>query len=90
MLNKIKSKANQWISKSAPKSSVYKGPKMLTMCKSCYSYYDKKSWKIERPAYLTSDHDQDVPVHFTQCPACIEQELALYDMESDLVLGMRI
>lgn len=90
MLKKIKTKARDWIAKRNLKNSEYKGEKMLTMCKSCYSYYDKKSWSIERPSYLSLIRDQDVPVHFTQCPACIEQDLALYEMESDLVIGMRI
>ncbi len=83
MLKKIK-KARDWM--TTPKVN----PKLITMCKSCYSYYDKKSWSIERPIYLSVDQDLDVPVHFTQCPACIEQELAMYEIESDLVMGMRI
>ncbi len=82
MLKKIRRTAQQLI---APKNQ-----KNVTMCKSCYSYYEKKAWSIERPVYLDAEQDMDVMVHFTKCPACIEQEVALYEMESDLVLGMRI
>ncbi len=61
--------------------------KKLTMCWKCFTFYYKNSWHFEKPEYLNRDYEREIPVRFTECPACLEQELALYESESDLILG---
>ncbi len=86
MLKKLKRNANNWITDNKKKISFmgHTG-KRLTMCKSCYTFYYKRSWHFERPAYLENDHEEDIPVRFTKCPACMEQEIALYERENNFV-----
>ena len=60
----------------------------LTMCERCYSFYYKKSWHLKRPEYLNEYHDGEVPVLFTECSACLEEENAFYEKESNLSSGM--
>lgn len=85
MLKKIKSMTEDFLLDR--NRSVKSEFRTLTMCKECYTFYYKKSWHFERPEYLKDYIDQEVPVRFTQCPACVEQELAMYDSESNMVLG---
>lgn len=77
MLRNIKSIAENWgLDKNRKVNSAFRA---LTMCKKCYTFYYKKSWHFERPGYLDDYSDQEVPVRFTECPACIDQEVAMYD-----------
>ncbi|MBI3306087.1 hypothetical protein HYZ82_03125 [Candidatus Nomurabacteria bacterium] len=62
-----------------------KNYKTLTMCEKCYAFRYRNSWHFKKPDYLNSE--QEVPVIFTQCSACIEQENALYENESELAFG---
>lgn len=55
--------------------------KKLTMCKKCYSFYYKKVWHFEAPPTIQAGDESEIPVRFSQCPACIEQELALYERD---------
>lgn len=84
MLRRIKSIASNWVGNQ--KRNVKSKFRVLTMCKKCYTFHYNKSWHFERPEYL-DNYTEEVPVRFTQCPACLEQELALYEIESNLVLG---
>ena len=61
--------------------------KTLTMCKQCYTFRYKNSWHFEKPELLESEGEATLPVRFVQCPACIEQENAIYESESGLVWG---
>ncbi len=82
MLTKFKTLAKGWAEdqkKRFPKSQNFRA---LTMCEKCYTFYYKNSWHFEKPEHLAHADDSTVAVKFTQCPACVEQELALYDMES--------
>jgi len=65
-------------------SSIDQGTKGLTMCKKCFTFYYKNSWHFERPEYLNQDDEVKIPVHFKVCLACMEQEQALYETESNL------
>lgn len=67
----------------SPISQNFKG---LTMCKKCFTFYYKNSWHFERPAYLNRDDELEIPVHFTECLACMEQDQAQYETESNFVL----
>ena len=57
--------------------------KKLTMCKKCYSFYYKKVWHFEATQSVRDEDEAEVSVRFSQCPACVEQELALYDTEPE-------
>ena len=58
----------------------------LTMCRKCYSFYYKSFWHFEAPLAIQEDNDEkEIPVRFSQCPACIELEVALYERDNDLV-----
>ncbi len=62
--------------------------KKLTMCKKCYTFYYRNSWHFDRPIALETDADEEIPVQFTKCTACLEQDSVYYDVESsDLVFG---
>jgi len=58
----------------------------ITMCDKCYAFYYKNSWHLKRPSYLSEYSEEEIPVHFTQCGACLEQEDALFEKELDLIL----
>jgi hypothetical protein len=54
----------------------------LEMCRKCYAFKYDNSWHFERPEYLLlKDADEKVSVRFSICSACVEEALALYDME---------
>ena len=82
MLTKIKTITNDWAEGGEAKVSKSKNFRALTMCKKCYTFYYKNSWHFERPEAIEHVSETEVAVRFTQCPACVEQELALYDSES--------
>jgi len=55
---------------------------ILKMCRKCYSFGYAGGWHFERPEYLsTKDMDEEISIQFSQCPACLEESLAVYDME---------
>jgi len=51
----------------------------LAMCEKCFAFYYKNAWHLARPAYLSESDEEEVPVFFTECAACIEQEEAMYE-----------
>ena len=66
----------------AKKSKLKENAGMLMMCRKCYSFKYDNSWHFERPEHLLEhDPDDQISVQFSQCPACIEESLAMYDME---------
>ena len=89
MLKKIKTLTKvtkNWVQDKTEK--LPKNYKSLTMCERCYAFKYRNSWHFKQPEYLTSE--QEVPVIFTQCTACLEQENALFENESELVLSSRL
>ena len=55
---------------------------LLEMCRKCYAFRYDGSWHFERPDYLAEkDGDEKVSVRFSICSSCVEEALALYDME---------
>jgi hypothetical protein len=87
MFVKLKEFTQDWTENKKKKLSQVKNIRSLTMCKQCYTFYYKNSWHFEKPDLLESNRETVLPVKFTQCPVCIEQENALFDVESDLVFG---
>ena len=59
--------------------------KKLVMCRRCYAFHYKKSWSFEMPKYLSGHRDEEVPVLFSQCPACLEEENSFYEKEENFV-----
>ena len=87
MLKKIKLSAKDWVADHNKRVLDKKRFEGLKMCNKCYTFYYKNSWHFEKPQYLETNSENEVVVRFTECPACLEQELATYEMESELVLG---
>lgn len=55
---------------------------ILEMCRKCYAFRYDNSWHFERPDYLSlRDADEKIAVRFSTCSACVEEALALYDIE---------
>ncbi len=55
---------------------------ILKMCRKCYSFGYDGGWHFERPKFLQErDMDEKISVQFSQCPACVEETLAMYDAE---------
>jgi len=83
MLKKIKMTAKDWVANHKKRLSEeeYLSTR-LTMCKKCYTFYYEKSWHFERPLNLNEDDEKEISVRFTECPACVDQEVAMYEVES--------
>lgn len=87
MLKKIKMQAEDWVANHNKRLMEGKSLKRLTMCKKCYTFYYKNSWHFERPVALDEEQEHEIPVRFTQCPACLEQEVASYEIDGNLAMG---
>ena len=87
MFKKLRQSGEDWVTHQKKSISERNTFKKLTMCKKCYTFYYKNSWHFERPSYLEEGREEDVAVHFTECPSCLEQSLAFYESESSMVLG---
>ena len=84
----LKVKAEDWVAGHKKRiSEGHQNLKKITMCKKCFTFYYKNSWHFERPVYLDLDREDEIPVRFTECPACLEMEVASYETESNLVMG---
>ena len=79
MLTKLKSKTMDWVESQSKRVSKEKSLKAVTMCEKCYTFYYKNSWHFEKPLEVSTSEHYTIPVHFTQCPACLEQEVAQYE-----------
>jgi hypothetical protein len=82
MLKKFKTAAKDWALSHKNKTGKTRHIRALTMCRKCYTYYYNNSWHFERPDYIENESDVEVPVRFTECQACLQEEEAFYDMES--------
>jgi len=81
MLKSLKTKAEEWVSDYKKNQKSFG---KIKMCKICHTFYYKNSWHFERPEYLDRNDDQEIPVRFTECPAClIEQENLILDDETN-------
>lgn len=88
MLIEFKTFAKKWAERRKGEKNYKEdsGLKTLRVCRECYTFYYKNSWHFEKPDDVESYRKNSrVSIDFTQCPACLEQELATYDMESDLM-----
>ena len=55
---------------------------ILEMCRKCYSFRSENGWHFGRPARLFETGEENrISVQFSQCPACVEEVLAMYDTE---------
>ncbi len=87
MLKKIHMSAKDWVMNHEKKLRLKNRQelvKKLTMCRKCYTFYYNNAWHFEKPEYLSTEHEEEVPVRFTECSACMEQDLASYEIESNL------
>lgn len=89
MLKQIKSNVENWVTKNNKRIRESQVVKKLTMCKKCYTFYYKNSWHFDKPISLEPIGEEEIPVKFVECPACLEQEVATYEMESNLILGRK-
>lgn len=87
MLTNFKTLAENWAVNKNQTLSKKRNATNLTMCKECYTFQYGKLWRFERPELLKSSRESVLSVKFTQCPTCIEQENASYELESDLIWG---
>lgn len=85
MLKKIKTLARDWNYNKRRKFKKIKNSGNLLMCENCYAFYYKNSWHLKKPKYLNEYKEEEIPITFTQCLACLEQEEALYEKESNLI-----
>jgi len=54
----------------------------LKMCVKCYSFAYGGEWHIEKPKFLDEkDANESITIKLAQCPSCVEESLAMYDME---------
>jgi len=66
----------------AIKNKLRRESESLKICRSCFSFYYDNAWHFEKPNYLrVGGADEQITVEFSQCPACVEEALAVYDME---------
>ena len=84
MLKKVTSRVEDWLIERNKKFIENKSFRSLTMCRNCHTFYYKKSWHFEKPEEVDLADDSTVSVHFTQCSACREQELASYETEQGI------
>ncbi len=61
--------------------------KQLITCTKCSTFYYKNSWHFEAPVYADEHREKEIAVFFELCPICLEEENALYDMESTLIVS---
>ena len=87
MIKNLKTKAEDWVASHKKRISEGRTLKKITMCKKCYTFYYKNSWHFERPVYLNEEKDEEIPVRFTECPACLSEEVSFYENETNLVMG---
>lgn len=87
MLKKLKLSAQDWVLNHRKRFAESNAVRKLAMCKKCYTFYYKNSWHFDKPLFLETDAEEEIPVRFTECPACLEQDSISYEMEMDLVLG---
>lgn len=87
MLKKLELRARNWVlNRKKSFNSPIQRAKKLVMCKKCFTFYYNRSWHLERPEYLDQNFETEIPVHFTECLACMEQDQAQLERESNFVL----
>lgn len=84
MLRKIKAGVKEWALDQKRRQRINKNFKRLTMCKKCYTFYYKNSWHFYKPADIEIDQNEEIPVRFTECSACLDQEFNSLEIDSNL------
>jgi len=87
MLKKLKLSAEDWVAnhRKNRRLKAEEGRKLI-MCKKCFTFFYNNKWHFEKPDYLERNSDDEVLVSFTECHACMEQDLASYEAGSDFAL----
>lgn len=85
MLKSIKSNVENWVVNNRKRFGRRREIKKITMCSQCHSFFYNNSWHFDKPLGLQVEDGAEIPVKFTECPACLEQENILYEMEAELV-----
>lgn len=55
------------------------GKKGVMVCKTCGSYYYKKSWHHDAKGYMAQREEKTIPMKFVFCPACAMIRHGLYE-----------
>ena len=83
MLKHFSSFTGDWAMTQSKKVNKSKNRGALKMCKKCYTFYYKNSWHFEKPKQLEGGEGEPVvSICFTECPACLEEEMSSYNMET--------
>jgi hypothetical protein len=80
MLKKLKLHTKEWILNHKKGFLRARSHKRLIMCKKCYTFNYKNSWHFYKPQSLELDGGDDVSVRFTECPTCLQEEAASYEV----------
>jgi hypothetical protein len=81
MIKKLLKTQKAFAQRFHPRRTSMREDEILLMCRKCYSFKYENEWHFEKPDYLLIRDEEKVPVQFSQCPACVEESLAMYDME---------
>ncbi len=86
MIKKLMKTKNEWASGiknyQLRREVLKRDAGVLEMCRKCFAFKYENNWHFERPTYLEkSDAEEKITVRLSQCPACIEEALSMYDME---------
>ncbi len=88
MLKKFEVSAKEWVANYNKMAQAKRPAKRLTMCRKCYAFHYKRSWHFERPMHLDESREQEVPVLFTECTACLKEEDIFSERESTFAPGL--
>ncbi len=87
MLNKNDNFTTDWNYTRRRKFEQLKDSALLAVCDNCLAFYYEDSWHEEHPKNLSIYYEEEIPIFFTQCFTCLEEEEALYERESELIFG---
>lgn len=85
MLKNIRSNVENWVVNNRKKFSRHRAVKKITMCSHCHTFFYNNSWHFDKPLNLDVEDGVEIPVKFTECPACLELENISYEREADFV-----
>lgn len=88
MLKSIKSNVENWVVNNRKRFSRHRATKKITMCSQCRAFFYNNSWHFDKPLNLNVEDGIEIPVKFTECPACLEQENILSETEAELVWNL--
>ncbi len=55
---------------------------VLEMCRKCSAFRYNNGWHFDKPRYLKKyDPEEKIFVRFIQCSSCVEEALAMHDVD---------